>query len=147
MVTRLVLALLLAVPTAGCGEPFVLLPGGALEGATAPVPDGWSFTDGVKTVQLETRPADPYSVNIWTVAVGEHLYLHAGANRSTWVENIEADPNVRLRVDDAIYDLAAARVEGQDEFDRFSDAYERKYGRRPRNENVAEVYLFRLGSR
>ena len=28
-----------------------------------------------------------------------------------------------------------------------SDAYEKKYGRRPRNENVAEAYLFRLGAR
>jgi hypothetical protein len=86
-------------------------------------------------------------VNIWAVASGEHLYVHAGANRSAWVEHIEADPKVRLRVNDSIYELAAARVEGQDEFDRFSDAYEKKYGRRPRNENVAEAYLFRLGAR
>jgi hypothetical protein len=86
-------------------------------------------------------------VNIWATAAGEHLYLHAGANRSAWVENIEADPNVRLRVGDSIYELAASRVEGQEEFERFSDAYERKYGRRPRNENVTEVYLFRLGAR
>ena len=41
----------------------------------------------------------------------------------------------------------ATRVEAQDEFDRFSDAYEKKYGRRPRNENVGEAYLFRLAAR
>jgi hypothetical protein len=81
------------------------------------------------------------------IALGENLYVHAGANRSTWVENIEADPNVRLRVNDSIYELVASRVDGQEEFDRFSDAYEKKYGRRPRNENVAEAYLFRLGTR
>ncbi|MAE95466.1 MAG: hypothetical protein CL910_12465 [Deltaproteobacteria bacterium] len=74
-------------------------------------------------------------------------YVHAGANRSTWVENMEADPRVRLRADDSIYELVASRVEAQEEFDRFSDAYEQKYGRRPRNENVAEAYLFRLGAR
>jgi hypothetical protein len=28
-----------------------------------------------------------------------------------------------------------------------ADAYEQKYGRRPRNENVGEAYLFRLGAR
>jgi hypothetical protein len=39
------------------------------------------------------------------------------------------------------------RVGTQDEFDRFSDAYERKYGRRPRNDNVTEAYLFRLAAR
>jgi hypothetical protein len=141
------LALVLTAPIAGCGGPFLLLPGGALEGTTATIPDDWSFTDAVKTVQLETLPADPYSVNIWVTAAGEHVYVHAGASRSTWVEKIEADPTVRLRVDDSIYELAASRVDGQEEFDLFSDAYERKYGRRPRNENVAEAYLFRLVAR
>lgn len=140
-------ALVLAALIAGCSAPFVLLPGGALQGSTAPVPDSWSFTEAVDTVQFETHPADPYSVNIWVIALGEHLYVHAGTNRSTWVENMEADPNVRLAANGAIYELAGARVEGQEEFDRFSDAYERKYGRRPGNENVAEAYLFRLGAR
>lgn len=132
---------------AACSNPFLLSSGGALEGKTVAVPDDWSFTDAVDTIQFETRPADPYSVNLWVIALGEHLYVHAGANRSTWVENIDADPNVRLRVNDSIYELAATRVEGQEEFDRFSDAYEKKYGRRPRNENIGEVYLFRLAAR
>jgi hypothetical protein len=143
----LVFALMLCGSVAGCSGPLVLLPGGALEGPTAAVPDDWAFTDTVETVQLETRPADPYSVNIWVIALGENLYVHAGASRSTWVENMEADPNVRLRVGDSVYELAATRVEGQDEFDRFIDAYERKYERRPRNEKIGEVYLFRLAAR
>jgi hypothetical protein len=135
------------VSAAGCGRPFLLLPGKALDGTPVAVPESWSFTDAVDTVQLETRPAEPYSVNIWITAAGEHLYAHAGANRSAWVEHIETDPKVRLRVNDSIYELAAARVVDQAEFDRFSDAYEKKYGRRPRNENVAEAYLFRLTAR
>ncbi|HVH17890.1 MAG TPA: hypothetical protein VNF72_06290 [Myxococcota bacterium] len=141
------LVLIAIVSAAGCGRPFVLLPGGALEGTPAAVPESWSFTDAVETVQLETRPAEPYSVNIWVTAADEELYVHAGANRSTWVEYIEADPNVRLQVDDSIYELVAARVNDQAEFDRFSDAYEKKYGRRPRNESVSEAYLFRLAAR
>jgi hypothetical protein len=149
MVTRptLFLALMLTAPITGCGGPFILLPGGALEGSTVAIPDSWAFTDAVKTVQLETRPADPYSVNIWVIAIGESLYVHAGANRSKWVENIEVDPNVRLRVDDSVYELVASRVDGQEEFDRFIEAYEEKYERRPRNEDIAEVYLFSLGAR
>jgi hypothetical protein len=55
-----------------------------------------------------------------------------------------ADSSVRLQVEDLIYELEATRVKSQDEFDRFSDAYEKKYGSRPRNEDVAEAYLFRL---
>ena len=52
-----------------------------------------------------------------------------------------------VRVGDEIYALRAARVVEQAEFDRFSAAYEAKYGRRPRNENVGEAYLFRLAGR
>jgi hypothetical protein len=140
-----VVALGISIP--GCSGPLLTLPGGALEGPTAAVPASWSFTDEVSTVQLETRPGDPYSVNIWVIAMEDHLYVHAGASRSKWVEHIDADPAVRLRVGDSIYDLAASRVTSQEEFDRFSDAYEAKYGRRPRNENVAEAYLFRLAPR
>jgi hypothetical protein len=141
------LALMLAAPIAGCGDPLLILPGKALEGSTVAAPESWSFTDAVDTVQLETLPGEPYSVNIWVIALDENLYVHAGANRSTWVENMEADPNVRLRVKDSIYELLASRVEDQGEFDRFSDAYEQKYGRRPRNEDVTEAYLFRLERR
>ena len=71
----------------------------------------------------------------------------AGQERRGKVENLEKDPNVRIRVDGSIYELTASRVGAQEEFDRFSDAYERKYGRRPRNENAAEAYLFRLAAR
>lgn len=149
MITRSIhsLSVALAVLCAGCGGPWLLLPGGALEGSTASAPGSWAFTDAVKTVQLETRPTDPYSVNIWLIALDENLYVHAGAHRATWVENLERDPNVRLRVEDSIYELVAARVAGQEEFDRFSDAYDRKYGRRPRNGDVTEAYLFRLTPR
>ncbi len=147
MVSKLLVLVFALAPLAGCGGPFVLLPGGALEGTTEPVPESWAFTDEVSTIQLETRPADPYSVNIWVIAIDENLYVHAGDNRSRWVENMESDPAVRLRVDESIYELAAARVESQEEFDRFSEAYDRKYGRRPGNENVGEAYLFRLSAR
>jgi hypothetical protein len=131
----------------GCGGPFVLFPGGALEGQTAAVPESWAFTDEVDTIQLETNPAEPYSVNIWMIAIDPNLYVHAGDNRAQWIENMEADPKVRLQVTDSIYELTAARVESQGVFDRFADAYEKKYGRRPGNENVSEAYLFRLAAR
>jgi hypothetical protein len=131
---------------AGCG-PFLILPGGELDGSTAPAPNDWSFSAEASTVQLETRPEDPYSVNIWAVGMGPVLYVHAGANRTSWVEHMEANSDVRVRIEDKLYELRASRVENQDEFTRFSDAYEEKYGSRPRNENVAEAYLFRLDAR
>lgn len=124
-----------------------MLPGGALDGEVVPVPADWGFVDEVNTVQLETNPQDPYSVNIWIVGMGDALYAHAGAKRTTWVENIEADPAVRVRIEDKIYELSATRVEDQKEFDAFANAYETKYGTRPRHEKIEEVYLYRLTAR
>ena len=129
-----------------CG-PFVLLPGGALDGASSPSPADWAWTDDYSTIQLETRPEDPYSVNIWIVADGDKLYIHAGANRSAWVENMQSNPTVRVQIEDRIFDLHATRVEEQQEFDHFADGYEKKYGSRPRNSSVAEAYLYRLTAR
>ena len=138
-------AIALLALAVGCG-PFVVFPGGGLEGNTASPPASWAF-DEINTVQLETRPEDPYSVNIWAVGIGPNAYVHSGTNRSNWVEHMESDGRVRLRIEGQIYELQAARVEDQDEFDRFSDAYEETYGSRPRNENAADAYLFRLSAR
>ncbi len=137
------LSLVLVLVLGGCG-PFLLLPGGQLSGRITPVPGDWDFVQNVKTIQLETRPSDPYSVNIWVTAIGSSLYLHAGAKHSKWVGYIEDDPNVRVRIKDDLYELRATRVVDPNEFGRFADAYEAKFGVRPRNENVAEVYLMRL---
>ena len=146
-VRNLLLLVALAFAAGACSGPFFLLPGGELEGEVVPVPADWSFTDDVSTIQIETNPADPYSVNIWVTAVDDALYLHAGANRATWVEHLEADPRIRIGIDDSLYELASTRVTGEDEYARFADAYESKYGVRPRNENIAEIYLLRLDAR
>lgn len=130
----------------GCG-PVLLVPGGELTGEVTPLPSDWSFTDDISTVQIETRPSDPYSVNIWITRVDDLLYLHAGANRATWIEALEADPRLRVRIDEKIYELRASRVEDATTFAAFADAYEGKYGVRPRNESVSEVYLMRLEPR
>ncbi len=137
----------LALLWIGCGSPFLLIPGGALDGASVDPPDTWAFLDEIDTVQLETRPSDPYSVNIWVTRVDEVLYLHAGADPGSWVAHIEENPKVRLGVEGAIYELVAARVDDQAEFDRFAETYDEKFGLRPRNENVSEAVLLRLTPR
>ena len=136
----LFIALALSMLLWGCRGPVVLLPGGALEGATAPPPTDWSFTDKIEVVQLETQPADPYSVNIWAIALDKGLYVHSGSSHTAWVEKMEADPRVRIKANESVYGL----VVSQDEFDRFISAYEKKYGSPPRNSNIGDVYLFRL---
>jgi hypothetical protein len=138
---RLLILLSVVFTAAACG-PIVMLPGGKLDGTVVAAPNDWGFSDATKTVQLETRPSDPYSVNIWIIAMGSDLYVHAGDNRATWVDHLEAYE--RARIGDDIYALQADRVSEQSKFDQFSDAYEKKYDRRPGNENVGEVYLYRL---
>lgn len=142
MITRRsLLAALLAL--AGCD--YIPFAGGRLEGETAAVPADWGALPDV--VRLETRPADPYSVKLWIIGLGPAAYVHAGANRTDWVQHIEADPRVRLLVQDALYELRAERVTDAEEFATFSAAYEAKYGNPPRNPDVTEAYLFRLEPR
>ncbi|MBW2363356.1 MAG: hypothetical protein JRG84_20865 [Deltaproteobacteria bacterium] len=59
-----VLSLLVALATSGCNGPFGLLPGGALEGEARPLPPEWSFAGDYGTAQLQTKPEEPYSVNL-----------------------------------------------------------------------------------
>ena len=142
--TRLIALAMLATLT-GCD--FIPFSGGKLEGKLAEIPADWAKVAQPDVIQLETRPGDPYSVKLWIIGHGPLLYVHAGANRAAWVEHIEADANVRVLIDGDLYELAAERVADQEEFDAFADLYESKYGSRPRNENVGEAYLFRLGAR
>ena len=140
---RLAVVLSVVIILVGWG-PLVIFPGGQLEGAEAALPSDWRFSDAINTVQLETRSSDPYSVNIWIIAMGADLYVHAGDNRAAWVDHLEDNGKARVRIGDDIYTLQATRVVEQSEFDRFSDAYEKKYERRPGNENVGEAYLYQL---
>lgn len=133
-----------AAALAGCSSDSIPFAGGALEGPVAALPASWHEVSAEEVIELETQPGEPYSVKLWVVVLDEVPYVHAGANRATWVGHIETDPRVRLGSDTAVYELEAERVSDQTEFDRFSDLYEQKYGRRPRNGNVDEAYLFRL---
>jgi hypothetical protein len=144
--TKTILIALAAVVTlTGCD--FIPFSGGKLEGKLAQAPADWAAIARPDVIRLETQPSDPYSVKLWIVGKGPLLYVHAGANRAAWVEHIEADANVRLLIDGNLYELVAERVTDPGEFDAFGDLYEAKYGHRPRNEDVDQAYLFRLGAR
>ena len=103
-----------------CNGPFAVLPGGVLDGPVKPTPPNFDFARDAGTVQLESRPDDPYSVNINCAVVGDALYVSAGDNRAQWVKNMDEDPLVRLRIDGDIYELRAQRVTDTGEMDRFA---------------------------
>ena len=140
-----IVALALCVSVA-CG-PMVMIPGGELSGDTAPVPADWSFTDAVETVQLETRPEDPYSVNIWGVGVGDQFYVASGKSDNAWAGHIAADDRVRLRIEGTVYEMRAVRDDSSEGRERFLEAAKAKYDFEPEPDQASEAILFRLVAR
>jgi hypothetical protein len=88
------LGLLVAALALACGGPFLVLPGGELRGEVVSEPvEDWSFVSG-SFVDLETRPDDPYSVQLNYVVKAGKLYVDPAEGRR-WLEYIRADPRVR----------------------------------------------------
>ena len=101
---------LLAAALLGCGGgPLLMIPGGELRGVVVekPIRD-WSFaTDS--TVDLETRPEDPYSVEINYTVRGGELFIDPTEGRR-WLDNIREDPRVRVRFGNKVYPARAVLV-------------------------------------
>ena len=122
--------------------------GGELAGTERPMPPSWDFTEEFTTVQIETRPGDPYSVNLWGVGVDGSFYVAASdADDAAWARAIEDEPRVRLRVGDEIYPLLATRTVDPTELDNVIDAFVDKYGGDRERSFIRHAWVFRLGSR
>ena len=131
----------------GCNGPFVLLPGGQLDGTLEPPPKNWNFAGAYGTFQLETQPRDPYSVNIVYTVVDGQMYINAGDSETQWVKNISADSNVRVRLDHKLYDARAERVTDRATLQAFSKAWtEQSIFRRDPME-LEKVWIYRLVAR
>lgn len=143
-----ILTVLSALILVGC-EPMGPIPGGQLSGEVQPAPDDWAAFSGVDIVQLETRPDDPYSLNIWGVGLGKDYYIASGGGgESTWVDHMQANPNVRLRIGKSIFELKAVRVTDEVELGLVLKRYNEKYDMESQDENAAEeAWLYRLDPR
>lgn len=133
---------LCAILLIACGGPLVMLPGGRLAGTVAATPTDWGFTDAVETIQIETRPADPYSVNVWGTASGSDLFIACGDPTSQWCANLHADPSARVRIGDAIYAGSVRLVEDEATRERALVAMKKKYDFEPSAEEQARAELF-----
>ncbi len=141
------LSLLLFLTTSGCNGPFMLMSGGKLEGVGKPVPGDWTFTADSGIVQLETRPEEPYSVNIVYTVLNGILYINAGDTETQWVKNISADSAVRLRMHDVLYDLRAERVSDAAEIAAFAVAWTGQSMFRRDPSELDQVWIYRLEAR
>ena len=146
MTTRaclLALLVVLVVAAGGCGGgPIGVMPGGKLSGPEAMVPANWGAAGEYGGMELETRPDDPYSVNIAYTVVDGILYANAGDTETQWVKNMDADPRVAIRLDGVIYALRAERVTSAAEIARFGAAWtsQGRFYRDPAELDQAWVY-------
>jgi hypothetical protein len=130
-----------------CSEPFIVFAGGALEGEVTEPPTDWSLLAEADTVQLETQPDNPYSINIWVAGIGPDCYIATGDDGTTWTEHIGANRDVRLRVEKQIFPLEAVRVMDPKEHNRVSAAYASKYDLDTDDNWVMSGRVFRLDRR
>ena len=128
-------------------EPLSMLPGGALSGEVQPPPDEWNVAADAEVIQLETRLADPYSINIWGAGLGPDLYVATGGGGTTWTEFIARDPRVRVRIGEVIYELTAVQTDDPTEKSQVAAAYVDKYGLDPGDNWVDEGMVIRLDRR
>ena len=149
---RVGLAVAAGLVLAACGGPLGPIAGGELAGVEAEPPAEWGSVP--ETIQLEVRPTAPYSVNVWSVAIGANLYVAHGPEVSTWSTRLQADPRARVRIGDTLYALEAVVVEEAAERGQVVDAYVAKYGEgveegfrpiRDRREEAMEQALDNVG--
>jgi len=138
------LPLIGALVTLGCNGPTFLLPGGALEGETAATPSDWSFAGESGTIQLETNPSEPYSVNLAYTVLNGQFYINAGGTETQWAQHMKADPRVRLRLEGKLYELKAQRVTDGEEILQFAEAWTSQSMFRRDPSYYEEVWLYRL---
>ena len=106
-----------------CGGPAGPFAGGELAGDVSEPPPQWGSVP--EAIQLEVRPRQPHSVNLWSVALGRNLYIATGREDSAWRDHLDVDNNVR--VDGKVYELQVVAVDDHEERQRVVDAYMRKY--------------------
>ena len=141
------LSLVATITTVGCNGPFLVMPGGQLDGDLQPAPADWTFAGEYGFIELETNPDEPYSVNIVFTVMEGRLYINAGDTETQWVQNMNANPIVRLRIDGALYELEAERVLDADEIARFGKIWTSRsmFSRDPAE--LDEVWVYRLAAR
>ena len=118
MRVHLVLLSLALIVGVACNGPLLVFPGGELGGTvvTEPVED-WSFATE-SFVDLETRPEDPYSVELNYFVKDGKLYLDPAEGRR-WLDHLRANSEARVRFGDQIYPVTAVLVGKPGELEGF----------------------------
>ena len=101
VVTLIVLAL---------AAPIGPMPGLRIGGTAAQAPTSWAAAELPDEVLFATYDGPlPYVVTIWIVESGGSLYV-VGDPESTWVRKANSTSDVKVRIDDAVYEMRATRM-------------------------------------
>jgi len=118
-------------------EPKDRRPGTRLAGEPAAIPQDWSTTESVDEVHLETHPwyGIPFSVTTVIARSGDALYVPSLYDEAAefpgtkfWNRVVLADPMIRLRVGEKLYELRIDNVTTEAEFLEGVRALAQKYG-------------------
>ncbi len=144
--------LLMAAFCMACG-PIGPFSGGRLSGEEGSWPTHWNSLADVEEIQLETRPADPYSINVWFVVVDSEAYIVSSLlmgpelpEEREWVRNIATDPQVRVRIEGVLYSANVETVTDSGRKARIFEAFRVKYPQLEESRGDAARY-FRIAKR
>ena len=145
--TRVLILIFSCLALAACDGPPHFMSGGKLSGTIVDVPGTWHLPESSALAQLETRPEDPYSINLTYVQMDGRFYFYAGDTRTNWVQYIEQDPRVRIRIGETIYPGQAVRVTSDADLAAFAAVWANLsvFQRDPME--LGEVWLYRLEAR
>ena len=128
--------------------PLGPIPGGAFVGPVDPNarPD-WS--DLEKVIELEIRPAKPWSLSVWNVVIDGELYVPSAVGaRRRWTAVALADPRVRVRTKGRIYERRIERVTDPELRRRVGQAVAQRYDATPPADPEQDTtWYFRLAPR
>ncbi len=119
-----------ALALSACFAPSDRRPGTSLAGKSAALPADWSFTDAHPEIAIEVSGflGLPHSVTIWCASLDGVLYLGArDPETKRWPAFADADPDVRLAIADAIYEVRLTPLADAATIARLQAVYANKY--------------------
>jgi len=116
-------------------SPSDRTPGQWLRGkAVETLPQDWAFTDNFQEIYVEVKTPYfiPHSVTIWCGQVGGKLFIGArDPETKNWPGWLDKNHDIRLKIGDNIYSVAASDVSDEVTLEGVRAAYRKKYDIQP----------------
>lgn len=112
-------------------QPEDRRPGQWLSGEPKAYPEDWTFAHAHPEIALEvsTPYLIPHSITIWCATLDGNLYVAAGRPETkTWPGWVDADPDVRIRVEDGVYEARLEPLEDEALIQQVMALQAEKYG-------------------